>query len=67
MSNPAGRRGALQVTAVLTAGALGGSACGGDHNAAMQISMHELQFSPRDATVTVGQRIEWRNHERGPS
>ena len=28
--------------------------------------MHDLQFDPRDATVRVGQGVEWTNDEDAP-
>ena len=67
MTDSTGRRNGRQLTAVLlTAVALGASACGTDANARRQIRMQDLQFSPRNATVTVGQRIEWHNDETAP-
>lgn len=63
MTEPSGRR----LTAVLLTGAaLGVSACGSDGTARGQITMHDLRFSPREATVAVGQRIEWDNAEDTP-
>ncbi len=67
MTDATGRRSARELTAVLlTAVALGTSACGTADNAPLQISMQNLEFSPREATVAVGQRIEWRNDEDAP-
>jgi len=67
MTDPTACRGVRQLTAVvLTAVALGASACGTDDNAPGPITMQDLQFSPREATVAVGERIEWRNDEDAP-
>ena len=66
MSNRAVRRRALHTPVLLTALALGAIGCGSDDKSARQIGMHDLQFSPRETTVTVGERIEWRNHENAP-
>lgn len=69
-TDPTGRRVARRLTAVLlTAAALGASACGTDDSAPGQITItmqDDLRFSPREATVAVGQRIEWRNDEDAP-
>jgi plastocyanin len=61
-----GPRRARLSAVLLTAGALGVSACGTDEQAPQQITMQGLQFSPREATAAVGQRIEWRNAEEAP-
>ncbi len=67
MTDSTGRRNVRQLTAVLlTAVALGASACGTKDNAPEQISMQDLQFSPGEATVAVGQRIQWHNDEDVP-
>ncbi len=67
MSGPTGRRVARRLRAVVLTGvALGASACGTDDTASGQIAMQDLQFSPREAVVPVGQRIKWRNDEDAP-
>jgi len=67
MTDPTRRHGARRLTAVLlTTVALAASACGTEDNATRQITMQDLQFSPRDATVAVGQSIKWRNDEDAP-
>ena len=54
---------------VLAAAALPLTACGDSGDAGgtgVQIGMEDLLFKPRNATVQVGQRVEWRNDEDAP-
>lgn len=50
----------------LTAIALGAAACGSDEEPSAQITMQDLQFSPREATLRVGERVTWQNNESTP-
>jgi len=67
MPPPPPRRLASPLAAIVLAGTtLLTGACGEDSNASVRISMHDLQFDPRDATVQVGQSVEWTNDEDAP-
>lgn len=58
---------ALPLAAItLATTALLAGACGGKGDAAVKIDMQNLQFVPREATVRVGQRVEWTNDENAP-
>jgi len=65
MPSPAPRHLASPLAAIVLATLLA-SACGGDGDAGVRIGMHDLQFDPRDATVRVGQSVEWTNDEDAP-
>ena len=61
------RRLTSPLAAVLLAGAaLLAGGCGDDSDAGVRIGMQDLQFEPREETVRVGQRVEWRNDEDAP-
>jgi plastocyanin len=67
-SQPSTRR---PVASSLAAVVLGGTAllagaCGESRDAGVQIGMRDLQFQPRQASLRVGQRVEWRNDEDAP-
>lgn len=61
------RRLVSPLAAVLLAGAaLLAGGCGDASDAGVRIGMQDLQFEPREETVRVGQRVEWRNDEDAP-
>ena len=55
---------ALSIILAALATGLSGGCGGGDE--AREIGMRDLRFSPRDATVRVGQRVTWRNEDDAP-
>lgn len=66
MSQSTQQRSACVLAAMLTAATLGASACGAGRDAGVRIGMQDLQFTPRETTVRVGQRVQWRNDEDAP-
>ena len=40
--------------------------CGAGEDAGTRITMRDLEFAPREATVRVGQAVQWRNDEEAP-